>query len=118
MRLRHHTRGHTPAQLPWRPLARPCGRCGRPLRLLRPSQPPARLHSRRLRPLRSWQRQPWRQRSVDALSSSPTPPVAVLLASRSMVVTVGGLCLILGQQGALLAVETRLWRRVKSASKA
>ena len=34
-----------------------------------------------------------------------------------MVVTIGEACLILGQQDALLAVETRLWRCVKSGPK-
>ena len=39
--------------------------------------------------------------------------MTVLLAGRSMVAAIGGLCLILGQQDALLAVETRLWRWAK-----
>ena len=34
-----------------------------------------------------------------------------------MVATIGGLCLILGQQDALLAVATRLWRWEKRGSK-
>ena len=47
---------------------------------------------------------------MDAPSSPPTPPVAVLLARGSVLVTNGGLCLILGRQDALLAAERRLSR--------
>ena len=47
---------------------------------------------------------------MDAPSSPPTPPVAVLLARGSVLVTSGGLCLILGRQDALLAAERRLSR--------
>ena len=90
---------------------------GAALRLFPPSQLPPRPTCRRLRPLRPRQQRPWRPRSIDALSSSPAPPRTVLLAARSMVVTIGEACLILGQQDALLAVETRLWRCVKSGPK-
>ena len=84
---------------------------------LPPSQPPLRPDSRRLRPVRPRPRRPWRPRSIDAPSSPPAPPMTVLLAWRSMVVTNGGACLILGRQDALLAVETRLWRWAKSVTK-
>ena len=99
------------------PSGRPVRALGPALRLLQPSQPPPRPESRRLRPLRPRQQRPWRPRSIDAPSSSPAPPMTVLLAGRSMVATIGGLCLILGQQDALLAVATRLWRWDKRGSK-
>ena len=51
-----------------------------------------------------------RRSSVDARCLPPTPPITVLLAARSMVVTIGALSLLLGRQDALLAVEMRLWR--------
>ena len=96
MRLKRHTRGHTPVQLPWHPLARPHGRYGRTCGFSQPSQPTTRLHSRRLQHSRSWQQQPWRQRSTNALSSSPRSQLAILLAGSSIVVATGEMYLILG----------------------
>ena len=36
--------------------------------------------------------------------------MTVLLAARSMAVAIGGICLHLGRQDAMLTAETRLWR--------
>ena len=47
---------------------------------------------------------------MDAPSSSPAPPMTVLLAARSMGVTIGLVCFLLGRQDALVMAETRLWR--------
>ena len=49
--------------------------------------------------------------SIGARSSPPTPPLTVLLAARSMAVTIGRICLLLGRQDALLMAETRLCGR-------
>ena len=59
--------------------------------------------SARPRPSRRW--------SIGARSSPPTPPLTVLLAARSMAVTIGRICLLLGGQDALLMAETQRTHR-------
>ena len=92
------------------PSGPPVRAMGPVLRPLQPSPPPPWPHNRRhRRPPQPWWR-PSRRPSTDARCSPSTPPVTVLLAARSMVETVGGLCSLLGRQDALLAVGTRLSR--------
>ena len=81
---------------------------GPALRRLQPYQPPLQPYSRWHRPLLLPRATLSRRSSIDALSSSPTTPTAILPARRSVVVIVGGACLLLGRQDALLTVDTRL----------
>ena len=92
------------------PSGPPVRAMGPVLRPLQPCPPPPWPHNRRhRRPPQPWPRPSGRQ-SIDARCSPSTPPVTVLLAARSMVETVGGLCSLLGRQDTLLAVGTRLSR--------
>ena len=78
-----------------------------------PAPPPAALglRNRAHWPLPLAQPRPLKRSSIGACSSPPTPPMAVLLAARSVAVTMGGFCFFLGRHDALQMAETRLRRK-------